>query len=86
MARRDEIRHPNPVLAVDFGLRMTFDTLDQATLYADIQRTHDQAHARAIGRGIDPRVFELPGRRTARIGTPTSWTSSGTDREPNQRD
>jgi hypothetical protein len=26
-------------LAVDFGLRMTFDTLDQATLYGDVQRT-----------------------------------------------
>lgn len=38
MARRDEIKHPDPVLAVDFGLRMTFDTLDQATLFSDIQR------------------------------------------------
>ncbi len=39
MARRDEIKHPDPALAVDFGLRMTFDTLDQATLYGDVQRT-----------------------------------------------
>lgn len=39
LARRDEIKHPDPVLAVDFALRITFDTLDQATLYADIQRT-----------------------------------------------
>jgi AcrR family transcriptional regulator len=39
MARRDEIRHPDPVLAVDFALRMTFDTLDQATLYWDVQRS-----------------------------------------------
>ncbi len=39
MARRDEIKHPNPELAVDFGLRMIFDTLDQETLYADFQRT-----------------------------------------------
>lgn len=38
-ARHDEIRHPDPVLAVDFGLRMTFDTLDQATLYSGIQRS-----------------------------------------------
>jgi AcrR family transcriptional regulator len=38
-ARRDEIKHPDPTLAVDFGLRMTFDTLDQATLYSDIQRS-----------------------------------------------
>jgi AcrR family transcriptional regulator len=39
MARRNEIRHPDPVLAVDFALRMTFDTLDQATLFSDIQRS-----------------------------------------------
>jgi AcrR family transcriptional regulator len=39
LARREQIRHPDPVLAVDFGLRMTFDTLDQATLYWDIQRS-----------------------------------------------
>jgi len=38
-ARRDEIKHPDPALAIDFGLRMMFDTLDSATLYADIQRT-----------------------------------------------
>ena len=39
MARREQIRHPDPELAVDFGLRMIFDTLDQATLFADVQRT-----------------------------------------------
>jgi len=39
MARRDEIKHPDPVVAVDFGLRTTFDVLDQETLYADFQRT-----------------------------------------------
>ena len=39
IARRHEITHPDPILAVDFGLRMTFDTLDQATLYWDIQRS-----------------------------------------------
>ena len=38
-ARRSEIRHPDPLLAVDFALRMMFDTLDQATIFADIQRT-----------------------------------------------
>jgi AcrR family transcriptional regulator len=40
MARQDEIKHPDPVLAVDFGLRMIFDTLDHETLYADFQRTN----------------------------------------------
>ncbi len=39
MERRDEIGHPNPALAIDLGLRMVFDTLDQTTLAADIQRT-----------------------------------------------
>ena len=39
-ARRDEIKHPDPALAVDFGLRMTFDTLDQAHLFEGIQRTN----------------------------------------------
>ena len=38
-ARRDEIKHPHPTMAVDFGLRMTFDTLDQTTLFSEIQRT-----------------------------------------------
>jgi AcrR family transcriptional regulator len=38
LARRDEIKHPDPELAVDFGLRMTFDTLDHETMYADLQR------------------------------------------------
>jgi AcrR family transcriptional regulator len=38
MARRDEIRHPNAMLAVDFGLRIIFDTMDQETMYADLQR------------------------------------------------
>ena len=39
MARRDEIKHPDPELAIDFGLRMNFDTLDQATLYENFQRS-----------------------------------------------
>jgi AcrR family transcriptional regulator len=42
MARRDEIKHPDPVLAVDFALRMTFDVLDQAALFADVPRTQVQ--------------------------------------------
>jgi len=39
MCRRHEITHPDPVLAVDFGLRATFDTLDLTTFYADVQRS-----------------------------------------------
>jgi AcrR family transcriptional regulator len=36
--RREQISHPDPVLAVDFGLRMMFDTLDQSTLFAGVER------------------------------------------------
>ena len=38
LARRNEIKHPDPVVAIDFGLRMIFDTLDHETVYADFQR------------------------------------------------
>ena len=39
--RREEINHPDPAVAVDFGLRMMFDTLDQSTLFAGVERmTH----------------------------------------------
>ena len=37
--RRDQISHPDPALAVDFGLRLCFDTLDQWALFADVERT-----------------------------------------------
>jgi AcrR family transcriptional regulator len=42
MRRRHEIRHPDPVLAVDFALRACFDVLDLATFYGDIQRSKVQ--------------------------------------------
>jgi AcrR family transcriptional regulator len=37
--RRDQIAHPDPAVAVDFGLRMCFDVLDQSALFADVERT-----------------------------------------------
>jgi AcrR family transcriptional regulator len=39
MQRDEEIRHPDPQLAIAFGLRMLFDTLDVGTLHAGIQRS-----------------------------------------------
>lgn len=39
MPRRHEIRHPDPVLAVDFGMRATLDILDLTTFYGEIQRS-----------------------------------------------
>jgi AcrR family transcriptional regulator len=37
-SRRDEIKHPDPALAVDFGMRLIFDALDHETLFGDLQR------------------------------------------------
>ncbi len=56
MARRDEIRHPNPEMAVDFGLRMAFDTLDQSTLFPSMQRTMTRFSPELLGEEL-VRVF-----------------------------
>ncbi len=39
LARREEIKHPDPMLAVDFALRTTLDVLDTATFYGEVPRT-----------------------------------------------
>jgi len=39
LARREQINHPNPALAVDFGLRLVFDMLDQSALFVGTLRT-----------------------------------------------
>lgn len=39
LERDEEISHTNPALAADFGLRMVFDVLDQATLYPNVERS-----------------------------------------------
>jgi len=49
LARRDEINHPDPALAIDFGQRMMFDALDQATLYAGVERTAVQMSPEQLG-------------------------------------
>lgn len=37
LARIEEIGHPQPALAVEFGIRMVFAMLDQSTLMASVQ-------------------------------------------------
>ena len=39
LARCEQITHPNPALAVDFGLRLVFDMLDQSALFSGTLRT-----------------------------------------------
>lgn len=40
VTRRDEITHPDPELAVAFGLRLVFDMLDQSSLYDESRQVH----------------------------------------------
>jgi AcrR family transcriptional regulator len=70
-ARRDEIRHPNPTLAVDFGLRMTFDTLDQETLYFDIRRTTIQLTPEQLGEELTRAFLSYLG-----VDPPPSWEAN----------
>ena len=39
LARRDELRHPEPRLAIETGLQILLSTLDQLTLFDSIRRT-----------------------------------------------
>jgi AcrR family transcriptional regulator len=39
LPRRNEIKHPDPVLAIDFGLRAAMDILDLTTFWGDMQRS-----------------------------------------------
>jgi AcrR family transcriptional regulator len=71
MARRGEIRHPDPVLAVDFALRMTFDTLDQATLYSDIQRSTIKLTPEQLAEELARAFLSYLG-----VDTPPAWEPS----------
>jgi AcrR family transcriptional regulator len=70
-ARRDEIRHPNPALAVDFGLRMTFDTLDQETLYSGIPRTTVELTPEQLGEELTRAFISYLG-----VDVPPSWEAN----------
>ncbi|MGD9723929.1 MAG: TetR/AcrR family transcriptional regulator [Pirellulales bacterium] len=71
MSRRHEIRHPDPVLAVDFGLRATFDILDLTTFYGDVQRTQMKLTPDQLGEEL-VRMF------TCYLGieTPAIWAAA----------
>jgi AcrR family transcriptional regulator len=74
MARRHEIKHPDPVLAVDFALRTTFDVLDQATFYGDIQRTK-------LTITLDQLAEELTRMFLTYLGIETAPAWAGSDNE-----
>jgi AcrR family transcriptional regulator len=69
LARREQIAHPNPALAVDFGLRLVFDMLDQSALFLGTLRTVKPLSSQQIAQelvrvfvsylGTDPGATEL---------------------------
>ncbi len=65
MDRREQISHPDPGLAVDFGLRMCFDTLDHAALFADIIRTTRPMTAQDTARELTRVYLSYLGVETA---------------------
>jgi AcrR family transcriptional regulator len=73
MQRRHEIKHPDPVLAVDFGLRAAFDTLDLTTFYGDIQRSK-------LTLTIDQLAEEITRMFLCYLGVETPGTWAGAER------
>ncbi len=71
MARRQEIKHPDPVLAVDFGLRTAFDVLDLTTFYVDVQRTKLSLTTEQLGEELTRMFLSYLG-----IESPASWEAS----------
>ncbi len=74
MPRRHEIKHPDPVVAVDFGMRVTFDTLDMVTFWGDIQRSK-------VTLTTDELAAELTRMFCCYLGIdpPGAWEFSGVD-------
>ncbi|REK10486.1 MAG: TetR/AcrR family transcriptional regulator [Planctomycetota bacterium] len=66
--RYEEIKHPHPELAIDFGLRMIFDTLDHETMYADFQRTKITLTREQLAEELTRAFLSYLG-----VATPQAW-------------
>jgi AcrR family transcriptional regulator len=73
LARRGEIKHPDPVMAIDFGLRMTFDTLDHETVYADFQRGKIKLSREQLAEELTRAFLSYLG-----VEIPSNWEAGGT--------
>ncbi len=74
MARREEIKHPNPELAIDFGLRLVFDTLDHETMYVDFQRGKFKLSREELAEELTRALLSYLG-----VETPQAWESDAAD-------
>jgi AcrR family transcriptional regulator len=74
MARRSEIRHPDPMLAIDFGLRMVFDTLDHETMYVDFPRSKIQLTREQLAEELSRAFLSYLG-----VESPQGWESGSAD-------
>ncbi len=70
LARRSEIRHPDPMLAIDFGLRLIFDSLDHETMYVDFPRSKIQLTREQLAEELSRAFLSYLG-----VETPQGWES-----------
>jgi AcrR family transcriptional regulator len=70
LARKEEIKHPDPPLAVDFGMRLVFDTLDHETMYADLQRGRLQLSREQLAEELCRAFLSYLG-----VESPQAWES-----------
>lgn len=73
-SRRDEIKHPDPMLAVDFGMRLVFDTLDQHSMYPDTQRSKFRLSREQLAEELSRAFLSYLG-----VESPQAWESRSVD-------
>jgi len=78
ISRRDEIRHQDPELAIDFGLRLIFDTLDHEAMYADFQRGNVSMTREQMGEELTRIMLSYLGVESPQADSPQVWESGST--------
>lgn len=70
LARKDEIKHPDPRLAVEFGMRLVFDTLDLETMFSGLQRSQLQLSREQLAEELCRAFLSYLG-----VESPQAWES-----------
>ncbi|MEX2115086.1 MAG: helix-turn-helix domain-containing protein [Pirellulales bacterium] len=74
LPRRHEIKHHDPVLAIDFGLRAAFDVLDLTTFHGDMQRSKLTLTSEQLGEELTRMFLCYLG-----IEVPAAWLGDESD-------